>query len=129
MPGVGVYKSTDGGRTFAHVGLTDTQTIGRVVVHPVTPDTVYVAASGHEWTDNENRGVFKTIDGGRTWKKIFYRSPRTGAIDLVMDPADPEHTLRCDVAAHPPQMERSASRARVFGEWDLEDDRRRQQLD
>ena len=90
MPGVGVYKSTDGGRTFAHVGLTDTQTIGRVVVHPVTPDTVYVAASGHEWTDNDNRGVFKTIDGGRTWKKIFYRSSRTGAIDLVMDPADPE---------------------------------------
>ena len=90
MPGVGVYKSSDGGRTFTHAGLTDTQTIGRVVVHPLTSDTVYVAASGHEWSDNENRGVFKTIDGGRTWKKIFYRSPRTGAIDLVMDPADPE---------------------------------------
>src|SRR4051812_1225237 len=90
MPGVGVYKSSDGGRTFTHMGLTDTQTIGRIVVHPVTPDTVYVAASGHEWTDNENRGVFKTTDGGRTWKKIFYRSPRTGAIDLVMDPADPD---------------------------------------
>ncbi|MEN3338242.1 MAG: hypothetical protein V7647_1918 [Acidobacteriota bacterium] len=90
MPGVGVYKSTDGGRTFVHMGLTDTQTIGRIVIHPVTPDTVYVAASGHEWTDNQNRGVFKTTDGGRTWKKIFYRSPRTGAIDLVMDPADPD---------------------------------------
>jgi photosystem II stability/assembly factor-like uncharacterized protein len=90
MPGVGMYKSTDGGRTFAHMGLTDTQTIGRVLIHPTTPDTVYVAASGHEWTDNENRGVFKTTDGGRTWKKIFYRSSRTGAIDLVMDPADPE---------------------------------------
>src|SRR3954454_8449518 len=90
MPGVGVYKSTDGGRTFAHMGLSDTQTIGRIVVHPATPDTVYVAASGHEWTDNQNRGVFKTTDGGRTWKKVFYRSPRTGAIDLVMDPSAPD---------------------------------------
>ena len=89
MPGVGVYKSIDGGRTFAHMGLTATQTIGRIVVHPTKADTVYVAASGHEWTDNDERGVFKTTDGGRTWKNIFYRSPRTGAIDLVMDPSDP----------------------------------------
>jgi photosystem II stability/assembly factor-like uncharacterized protein len=89
MPGVGVYKSSDGGRTFTHMGLTDTQTIGRIIVHPANADTVYVAASGHEWTDNENRGVFKTTDGGRTWRKVFYRSARTGAIDLVMDPADP----------------------------------------
>jgi photosystem II stability/assembly factor-like uncharacterized protein len=89
MPGVGVYKSVDGGRTFTHMGLADTQTISRIVVHPTNPDTVYVAASGHEWTDNENRGVFKTIDGGRTWKRMFYRSPRTGAIDLAMDPANP----------------------------------------
>jgi photosystem II stability/assembly factor-like uncharacterized protein len=89
MPGVGIYKSTDAGRTFVHAGLTDTQTIARIVVHPSNPDTVYVAASGHEWTDNENRGVFKTTDGGRTWKKVFYRSARTGAIDLVMDPGNP----------------------------------------
>jgi photosystem II stability/assembly factor-like uncharacterized protein len=89
MPGVGVYKSADGGRTFAHSGLTDTQTIARIIVHPADPDIVYVAASGHEWTDNETRGVFKTTDGGRTWKKVLYRSARTGAIDLVMDPRDP----------------------------------------
>ncbi len=89
MPGVGIYKSTDRGRTFTHAGLSDTQTIARVIVHPVNADTVYVAASGHEWTDNENRGVFKTTDGGRTWRKVFYRSPRTGAIDLVMDPSSP----------------------------------------
>lgn len=89
MPGVGVYKSSDRGRTFVHMGLTDTQTIGRIVVHPTNADTVYVAASGHEWTDNENRGVFKTTDGGRTWRNVFYRSARTGAVDLVMDPADP----------------------------------------
>ena len=89
MPGVGLYKSSNAGRTFVHMGLTDTQTIARILVHPSNPDVVYVAASGHEWTDNENRGVFKTSDGGRTWKKVLYRSPRTGAIDLVMDPADP----------------------------------------
>ena len=89
MAGVGVYKSTDGGRTFTHAGLTDTQTIARIVVHPANPEVVYVAASGHEWTDNEMRGVFKTADSGRTWRKVFYRSERTGAIDLVMDPSDP----------------------------------------
>src|SRR5580765_5925706 len=87
--GAGVYKSTDGAKTWTHMGLADTQTIGRIVVHPTDPNVVYVAASGHEWTDNEMRGVFKTTDGGRTWTKVLYRSPRTGAIDLVMDPADP----------------------------------------
>jgi len=89
MPGVGLFKSADGGRTFTHMGLADTQTIARIIVHPTNPDIVYVAASGHAWTDNENRGVFKTVDGGRTWKKVLYRSPRTGAIDLAMDPANP----------------------------------------
>ena len=89
MAGIGIYKSTDAGTTWQHMGLTDTQTIARIVVHPTNPDIVYVAASGHEWTDNEMRGVFKTTDGGRTWDKIYYKSPRTGAIDLVMDPRDP----------------------------------------
>jgi photosystem II stability/assembly factor-like uncharacterized protein len=90
MAGVGVFKSTDGGRTFVHMGLTDTQTIGRILIHPTNPNIVYVAASGHEWTDNEMRGVFKTTDGGKTWQKVFYRSPRTGAWDLVMDPSTPD---------------------------------------
>jgi photosystem II stability/assembly factor-like uncharacterized protein len=89
MAGVGIYKSTDGGKTFAHSGLTDTQTIARIVVHPNNPDIVYVAATGHAWTDNPTRGVFKTTDGGRTWARVFYRSERTGASDLVMDPSDP----------------------------------------
>jgi photosystem II stability/assembly factor-like uncharacterized protein len=89
MPGAGVFKSTDAGRTFTHAGLTDTQTIARIIVHPTDPNTVYVAASGHGWTENEMRGVFKTADGGRTWNKVLYKSPETGAIDLVMDPSDP----------------------------------------
>ena len=90
MAGVGIYKSTDGGQTFTHMGLTDTQTIGRILVHPTNPDVVYVAASGHEWTDNEMRGVFKTTDGGATWNKVLYKSQRTGAWDLVMDSSNPD---------------------------------------
>ena len=90
MAGVGAYKSTDGGRTFTHMGLSDTQTIGRILVHPTNPNIVYVAASGHEWTDNDMRGVFKTIDGGKSWRKAFYKSERTGAWDMVMDPSNPD---------------------------------------
>jgi photosystem II stability/assembly factor-like uncharacterized protein len=90
MAGVGIYKSSDGGKSFTHMGLTDTQTIGRILIHPTNPDTVYVAASGHEWSDSEMRGVFKTVDGGKTWSKVLYKSPRTGAWDLVMDPANPD---------------------------------------
>ena len=89
MAGVGIYKSVNGGRTFSHSGLTDTHTIPRIIVHPTNPDVVYVAASGHGWTENEMRGVFKTTDGGRTWDKVLYRGPNVGAIDLVMDPSDP----------------------------------------
>jgi len=90
MAGCGVYKSTDAGKTWEHMGLTGTNTIARIVIHPKNPDVVYVAASGHEWTHNEERGVYKTTDGGKTWKKIFYINEETGAIDLVMHPSDPE---------------------------------------
>ncbi len=86
--GVGIYKSIDAGKTWKHMGLSDTYTIARIVVHPENPDIVYVAASGHEWTDNAERGVYKTTDGGETWQKILYINERTGAIDLVMDPTD-----------------------------------------
>jgi len=88
--GAGVFKSTDGGQTWRHMGLAGTLTIARIIIHPTNPDTVYVAASGHEWTDNEERGVFKTTDGGATWKKVLYVNPRTGAADLVMDPSNPD---------------------------------------
>ncbi len=88
--GCGVYKSTDGGQTWKHLGLTDTNTIARIVIHPKNPDVVYVAASGHEWTFNQERGVYKTVDGGQTWNKILYVNEQTGAIDLLMDPRNPE---------------------------------------
>jgi len=86
--GTGVYKSTDAGRTWRHMGLADTHHIGKVVIDPRDPDTVYVAAIGHLFSDNEERGLFKTTDGGTTWQKILYVNERTGAIDLVMDPRD-----------------------------------------
>ena len=89
-PGCGVYKSTDGGRTWKNMGLTDTNTIARIVIHPKNPDVVYVAASGHEWTFNQDRGVYKTIDGGQTWTKVLFVNEQTGAIDLTLDPGDPE---------------------------------------
>ena len=87
--GIGVYKSTDAGKTWQHMGLADTYTIPRIVVHPTNPDVVYVAASGHEWTNNAQRGVFKTSDGGTTWQKVLFVNDKTGAIDLAMDPSDP----------------------------------------
>ncbi len=88
MAGAGVYKSLDVGKTWQHMGLAGTHTIARIVIHPENPDIVYLAASGHEWTFNEQRGVYKTSDGGETWTKVFYINEKIGAIDLVMDPSD-----------------------------------------
>ena len=88
--GCGVFKSTDAGKTWQHMGLADTYTIARIVIHPKNPDIVYIAASGHEWTFNNERGVFKTTDGGKTWQKVLFVNDRSGAIDLVMDPNDNE---------------------------------------
>ncbi len=87
--GGGVFRSPDGGRTWEHMGLDDTQHVARIVIHPSHPDTVYVAALGHLYTPNEERGVFKTINGGKTWTKVLYSGPNVGAVDLVMDRRDP----------------------------------------
>ncbi|MGE5246504.1 MAG: WD40/YVTN/BNR-like repeat-containing protein [Betaproteobacteria bacterium] len=88
--GDGVYKSVDGGRTWQHVGLADTKHIARILIDPRDPDVVYVAAVGHLWGPNAERGVFKTTDGGRTWRKALAVDDNTGATDLVMDPQDPQ---------------------------------------
>lgn len=87
--GDGVYKSIDGGKTWKHVGLADTRQIGRIRVHPKNPDIVYVAAMGHLWGSNPERGVFRSKDGGKTWDKILFRSADAGAFDLSFDPANP----------------------------------------
>src|SRR4030042_621274 len=72
-----VATATGGGKTWGHMGLADSYTIARIVVHPQNPDIVYVAASGHEWTDNAERGVFKSADGGKTWEKVLFVNART----------------------------------------------------
>ncbi|HLK17306.1 MAG TPA: hypothetical protein VKT81_00080 [Bryobacteraceae bacterium] len=84
--GDGVYKSTDAGKTWKNVGLENTLHIGAVRVHPKNPDIVYVAALGHLWGPNEERGVYKTVDGGKTWKLIYTRGSKAGAVDLILDP-------------------------------------------
>jgi photosystem II stability/assembly factor-like uncharacterized protein len=87
--GDGVYRSTDGGKTWSHRGLEDTRHIGRVRVHPQDPDLVYVAALGHAFGPNDQRGVFRSRDGGESWERTLFKSENAGAVDLSMDPTNP----------------------------------------
>jgi len=86
--GTGVFKSTDGGKTWKNLGLYDSHHIGRIIIDPENSDIVYIASIGHLYTKNEERGVYKTTDGGKSWEKILYIDENTGVIDLVMDPED-----------------------------------------
>ena len=87
--GDGVFKSMDGGRTWVRKGLQETRHISRIQVHPRNPDVAYVAAVGNLWRESRERGVYKTVDGGDTWELVLYLDENTGAIDLAMDPSDP----------------------------------------
>jgi photosystem II stability/assembly factor-like uncharacterized protein len=87
--GHGVYKTTDAGKTWTHVGLADTHHIGRVVVHPTNPDVVYVAALGHLWGPNKERGLYKSSDGGKTWTNTKFVDEDTGFVDVAIDPQSP----------------------------------------
>lgn len=89
MQGDGVYKSTDAGKTWTNVGLKNTQAIARVRVHPTNPNTVYVAALGHPYGPNEERGIFRTTDGGKTWKKVLYKGDKAGGVDVIIDRKNP----------------------------------------
>ncbi|HET6229953.1 MAG TPA: hypothetical protein VFE05_07790 [Longimicrobiaceae bacterium] len=88
--GNGVHVSNDGGKTWRHAGLANTRSIGRVVIHPRDPNTVYVAALGHLWGPGPDRGIYKTTDAGRTWSKVLFVNDTTGFVDLEMDPQNPE---------------------------------------
>ncbi len=101
--GDGVYKSLDGGKTWKNMGLKESFQIGKIVIHPTDPNTVYVGALGRLYGNNEQRGLYKTVDGGETWERIFYVDDRTGIIDLQLHPNDPNTLI---IAA----WERSARR-------------------
>lgn len=91
--GNGVYKSTDGGKTWEHMGLKDSYQIGRVAIHPTNPDIVYVGALGRLWGENDMRGVYKTTDGGKTWNRIHHVDAGTGVIEMQMHPTNPDTLL------------------------------------
>lgn len=91
--GTGIYRSLDGGKTWQHLGLDSTGAIDAIILHPTNPDLAYVAALGNTWSESSHRGVYRTGDGGKTWQKILYVNPTTGAGDLVMDPSNPNHLL------------------------------------
>lgn len=91
--GYGIYKSLDGGKSWTAMGLENTRHIHRVIIDPTNPDVVYVAAIGSPWGEHSERGVYKTIDGGKTWKNILFANNKTGAADLVMDPKNPNKLI------------------------------------
>ena len=86
----GAWKSTDEGKTWKNIGLKEGRHIVRMIVHPKNPDIVWAAVMGHLFGPNENRGVYKSTDGGATWKKVLYVNPQTGASDLIIDPSNPD---------------------------------------
>ncbi len=92
--GDGIYKTTDGGKSFTHVGLRETQTIARIVIDPRNPETVYVAVPGHLFGPNRDRGVYKTTDGGRTWNNVKFIDEDTGFTDIAIDPSNSNILLR-----------------------------------
>jgi photosystem II stability/assembly factor-like uncharacterized protein len=93
--GDGVYKSVDAGKTWHNIGLRDTRQIARILLDPRNPDLVYVAALGHAYGPNQERGVFRSTDGGRNWRKVLYQGPETGAADIAFDPANPRILYAC----------------------------------
>ncbi|MGH9393891.1 MAG: WD40/YVTN/BNR-like repeat-containing protein, partial [Terriglobales bacterium] len=90
MQGDGMYKSADAGKTWRQIGLADTQIISKIQIDPQNPDVVYVAALGHPSAPNRERGVYKSTDGGASWTKVLYRDDKTGAVDLALDPGNPQ---------------------------------------
>ena len=124
--GDGVYKTTDAGKTWTNVGLKTSKHIGRIVLHPTNPDIAYVAAQGSVWGPGGDRGLYRTIDGGRTWARTLHVDEDTGVTDVAMDWRDPEHPLRRQLPA-PPQ--RLRLQRRRTGQRPVEEHGRRRDLD
>lgn len=108
MPGTGVYRSDDAGETWRHLGLDDSWHIGEIAVHPTNPDIALVAVLGHFWSDNENRGVYRTEDGGKTWQHVLYVNEQTGANDIVIAPSNPD-VVYASMWQHSPQVHGESS--------------------
>ena len=124
--GDGVYKTLDGGKTWKNVGLRDSRAIGKVIINPTNPDIVFVAALGHPYGPNPERGIFRTTDGGKTWEKVLYKDENTGGIDVAFDPHNPNILFARVVAGAAHLMEhgewRTGQRALSLERWrhDLE---------
>ena len=121
-----MYKSTDAGKTFVNIGLKETQSIARVVVHPTNPNIVYVAAIGHLFGPNKERGLYKTIDGGKTWTNTKFIDEDTGFTDVGDGSDEARHAVRRVVPAAP---DAARLQRRRSGQRPLEDDRRRQDVE
>jgi len=89
QPGDGVYKSTDAGKTWTHVGFSDSQAISKIRIHPTNPDIVYVASFGKYSVPSDERGIYKSTDGGKSWKRTLFRDNKTGGVDIAIDPHNP----------------------------------------
>lgn len=120
LHGDGVYKSTDGGRSWTHLGLSDTRQISRIRVHPQDPDLVYVGAFGHAFGPNEERGLYRSQDGGRHFERVLYVDDQSGVIDLSMDPKNPRILYAATYEAHrtPYSLEAGGPGSRLFGSTD-----------
>ena len=108
--GDGVYKSLDGGKTWKNIGLHDSRAIGKVIVNPNNPDIVFVAALGHPYGPNSERGIFRTTDGGKNWEKVLYKDENTGGIDVAYRPAQSQHFIRRSLAGAPHFLEHDRRR-------------------
>lgn len=115
MPGVGVYRSDDGGESWRHLGLEDSWHIGEIVVHPKNPDIAFVAVLGHFWSTNTNRGLYRTKDGGKTWQQVLYLDENTGANDVVIAPSDPD-VIYVSMWEHHPNL--SGPKTGIYGSQD-----------
>ena len=90
LPGTGMYRSEDAGKTWKHIGLEDSWSIAEIAIHPTDPNIVLVAVLGHLWSKNKNRGLYRTINGGKTWEQVLYKNEMTGANDIVISPSNPK---------------------------------------
>jgi photosystem II stability/assembly factor-like uncharacterized protein len=116
IQGDGIYRTTDAGKTWTHVGLADTQIISKIRVHPTNADIVFAAALGHAYNANDQRGVFRSKDGGKTWERVLFRNDKTGAVDLVLDPKNPDvlYAAFWEVYRTPWSMESGGSGGGLF---------------